>query len=152
MRRFVAIGFAIAAALPALGVASIAALREMVSYGELGGKAGWAALQGVEFHARGKNCDAAEIRPAGGGDYLAFGFPGGGAKDGAAPDGSCRAWLLLNERAPDRRVKQMPRFASYRLTCGDVAKLEKTVPGIDRYALEHLRTICTPLVKRPAPH
>src|SRR3712207_3550120 len=103
---------ALAVAIAAAGVGSYVAARHGFGNGELADKAGWAALQGIEYGTRGMDCEAVTVRPVGGGGFLALGFPAAESLDGV---GGCRSWVLLNEHADDREVKQMPRFRSYRL-------------------------------------
>ena len=126
-----------------IGAAVIAAysgLHAMFVNGELGDKAGWAALQGLDtVH----DCGATTVRSVGRGKILAIGFPAAGAAEGGALGDHCRSWVLLNEHASDREVKQMPRYPTYKLDCKEVAELPRVAPGADAYVLDYLRSICT---------
>ena len=132
---------ALAVAIAAAGVGIYFAARHAFASGELADKAGWSALQGIEYSTRGMDCEAVTVRPVGAGAFLALGFPAAAPLDGVG-DG-CRSWVLLNEHAADREVKQMPRFRAYRLPCGDVADIPQMAPETDPYVIAYLESICS---------
>jgi hypothetical protein len=132
---------AVGVALLAAGIFSYRLARDSLASGELAGKAGWSALQGIEHRTRGLDCGTVTVQPVGDDEFLALGFPAAVPLDGMA-DG-CRSWVLLDEHAFDRRVKQMPRFRSYRLPCSAVADLPQIAPPTDAYVVAHLESICS---------
>ena len=121
-------------------MAAYSGLHAMFADGELGDKAGWAALQGLDTE---RDCETTTVSPAGGAEFLAIGFPASGASESDAAGGHCRSWVLLNEHASDREVKQMPRYRAYKLDCSDVAGLPRLAPETDAYVLQYLQSICT---------
>jgi hypothetical protein len=84
------------------------------------------------------------MRQPGGGELMFLGIPGVGAsltEAGNAPPPT-RAWLVLNEHAPDKQIKQRGAFRGYNLSCTYVEQLRRQVPDMDDYARARLERIC----------
>jgi hypothetical protein len=104
-----------------------------------------AALQGVDLLDRGNPATGPLLmREPGGGDLVFLGIPGVGAPIVDADDAPAptRAWLVLNEHAPDKQIKQRGGFRSYDLSCAYVESLRREVPDMDDYAYARLERIC----------
>lgn len=117
----------------------------MRSHGALSAIPVQAALVDVDLLDRGNPPGAPKlIRQPGGGDLVFLGIPGVGAsltEPGNAPPPT-RAWLVLNEHAPDKQVRQRGAFRGYALSCAYVARLGRQVPDMDDYARARLEQIC----------
>ena len=101
-------------------------------------------LQGLEYRYRSDPSSATLVRRSAEAGLVAVGFEGLGAVSSGGVDGPQprRSWVLLNEHAHDREVKQLPKFAAYALRCSEVARLEQRIRDADSYAIDHLRSIC----------
>lgn len=112
--------------------------------GELADKPAWAALQRVEFDDRTSSLNGTEVRQLHEG-YVVLAITGRGQLlDGhVAGQQPHRAWIMLNEHASDKNIKQLGRFSAYDFRCSEVGGIEKRVTGIDPYVIRYLRSICT---------
>ncbi len=114
---------------------------------ELSHKTGWSVLQAFEFDDRQKPFVSSELKRTGDGSFAAVSVLGlGEPTDGRTIPPQVRpgkAWVLLNEHAADKTVLIMPKYASYRVSCGTVGRLPNAVPNADVYVLKYLSAICS---------
>ncbi|WP_165912242.1 hypothetical protein [Novosphingobium sp. PhB165] len=112
--------------------------------GELADKPAWADLQKVEFSDRSNSSNGTAVQRLPDG-FEVLAVHGRGALIGGPVSGiqqPRRSWIMLNEHATDKRVKQIAQFAAYDLRCAEVDGLEKRVTDIDSYVIRYLRSIC----------
>ena len=111
---------------------------------ELGHGDAWAALQTIEFAERGGQVEQPTIRRIPHTEYAALSIPGVGQPSGSpyADPVPKRAWVLLNEHSRDRKIRSLPQFSSYRMSCNSLADIRRSVPDVDDYVMAYLKSVC----------